>query len=50
MELAGREEVEEGDPELLGGVEEIEEDMREEEDKVELGTPIGRELALSICC
>ena len=47
VELAGREEVEEGVPELLGGAEEVEEETREE---VELGEPIGRELAASICC
>jgi len=46
VELAGREEVEEGVPELLGGAEE-EEESREE---VELGELIGRELAPSICC
>jgi len=45
VELAGREEVEEGVPELLGGVEE--EESREE---VELGEATGRELAASICC
>lgn len=49
----GRGEPEEGDPELLGGVEEMEEEIREE---VPLGLgleeepPTGRELAPLICC
>jgi len=46
VELAGREEVEEGVPELLGGAEEEEISLEE----VELGELIGRELAPSICC
>ena len=49
MELGEREEVEEVVPELLGGVEEEEEDIRGE-DEVELGELIGRELPASICC
>jgi len=50
--LAGRGELE-GDPELLGGVDEIEEEMREEVLLglgLELEPPTGRELAASICC
>jgi len=47
VELAGREEVEEGVPELFGGAEEEEEENREE---VELGELSGRELWPSICC
>jgi len=53
VELAGREEVEEGLPELLGGVEElegVEEETREDGEEVELGELTGRELAASICC
>jgi hypothetical protein len=51
--LEGRRELEEGDPELLGGADEMEEEMREEVPlglRLELGLPTGRELAPSICC
>ena len=49
----GRGELEEGDPELLGGVDEMEEETREEVPLglgLELEPPIGRELAPLICC
>jgi len=52
--LEGRGELEEGDPEVLGGVEEIEEEEIREETPLGLGTelepPTGRELAALICC
>jgi hypothetical protein len=52
-ELEGRGELDDEDPELLGGVDETEEEMREEVPLglgTELEPPIGRELAPLICC
>lgn len=52
-ELEGRGELEEGDPELLGGVDEMEEETLEVVPLglgLELEPPIGRELAPLICC
>ena len=52
-ELEGRGELEEGDPELFGGVDEMEEETLEEIALglgLELEPPIGRELAPLICC
>lgn len=51
--LEGRRELEEGDPELLGGADETEEEIREEVPLglgLELEPPTGRELAPLICC